>query len=199
MAVIPAQLGQDAAIVSQLALLRSALRRLRPWSGLMLLSAALVGCVPAHRSASWTLYPLQRNQPHDGLAVVSQPDGYGLHIWLETDTSKQGVCKPRWLVDPARLFNGNGTAPFSSGLATRAEFFEAVARKDVQRALKQQLEALCKARAPKAQWQWSEPPLTPEQVTVQTFPLVEEQDLLPSPYEVRQQEEELMNGAPPAS
>jgi hypothetical protein len=36
-------------------------------------------------------------------------------------------------------------------------------------------------------------------VKVQTFPLVEEQDLLPSPYEVRQQEEELMNGAPPAS
>jgi hypothetical protein len=102
-------------------------------------------------------------------------------------------------VDPARLFNGNGSAPFSSGLATRAEFFEAVARKDVQRMLKSQLEALCKARAPKAQWQWSEPPRKPADVKVQTFPLVEEQDLLPSPYEVRQQEEELMNGAPPAS
>ena len=31
----------------------------------------------------------------------------------------------RWLVDPARLFNGNGTAPFSSGVASRTEFFEA--------------------------------------------------------------------------
>jgi hypothetical protein len=28
---------------------------------------------------------------------------------------------------------------------------------------------------------------------------VEEQDLLPAPSEVRQEEEELMNGAPPAS
>ena len=165
----------------------------------MLLAAALVGCVPAHRSASWTIFPLQRSQPHDGLAVVSQPDGYGLHIWLETDTAQQGVCRPRWLADPARLFNGNGTAPFSSGLATRAEFFEAVARKDVQRALKHELEALCKARAPRSQWQWSEPPRSPAEVKVQTFPLVEEEDLLPSPYEVRQQEEELMNGAPPAS
>jgi hypothetical protein len=155
--------------------------------------------VPAHRHPTWAIYPLSRRLPHDGLAVVSQPDGYGLHIWLETDTSQQGVCKPRWLVDPARLFNGNGSAPFSSGLATRAEFFEAVARKDVQRALKRELEALCKTRAPRAQWQWSEPPRKAADVKVQTFPLVEEQDLLPSPYEVRQQEEELMNGAPPAS
>jgi hypothetical protein len=198
MAAALAELGQDAAIVSRLALLRPALHCPRCWSGL-LLAAALVGCVPAHRSASWALYPLQRNQPHDGLAVVSQPDGYGLHIWLETDTSQQGVCRPRWLADPARLFNGNGSAPFSSGLATRAEFFEAVARKDVQRALKHELEALCKARAPKAQWQWTEPPRKPADVKVQTFPLVEEQDLLPSPYEVRQQEEALMNGAAPAS
>ena len=198
MAAALAELGQDAAIVSRLALPRSALPRPCRWSGL-LIAAALVGCVPAHRSASWSIYPLQRTQPHDGLAVVSQPDGYGLHLWLETDTTQQGFCRPRWLVDPARLFNGNGSAPFSSGLATRAEFFEAVARKDVQRMLKSELEALCKARAPKAQWQWSEPPRKPADVKVQTFPLVEEQDLLPSPDEVRQQEEELMNGAPPAS
>ena len=67
--------------------------------------------------------------PHDGLAVVNQPDGYGLHIFLETDTSDPAMCRPRWLPDPARLFNGNGSTPFSSGLATRAEFFAAVARK----------------------------------------------------------------------
>jgi len=181
-------------------LILPALRRFR-CSGalLLLLAAAVAGCVPAHRSASWAIFPLQRTQPHDGLAVVSQPDGYGLHIWLETDTAQQGVCRPRWLVDPARLFNGNGSAPFSSGLATRAEFFEAVARKDVQRALKRELEALCKQRAPRAQWQWIDPPRKPADVKVQTFPLVEEQDLLRSPYEVRQEEEELMNGAPPAS
>ncbi len=177
-----------------------ALRRFRCSGGLLLLLAvAMAGCVPAHRSASWAIFPLQRNQPHDGLAVVSQPDGYGLHIWLETDTAQQGVCRPRWLVDPARLFNGNGSAPFSSGLATRAEFFEAVARKDVQRALKRELEALCQQRAPRAQWQWTDPPRKPADVKVQTFPLVEEQDLLPAPSEVRQEEEELMNGAPPAS
>ena len=53
--------------------------------------------------------PLQRYAPHDGLAVVNQPDGYGLHIFLETDTSDPAICRPRWLPDPARLFNGNGT------------------------------------------------------------------------------------------
>ena len=178
---------------------RSALCRSRIWSGLLLLTTALVGCVPAHRSASWAIYPLQRTQPHDGLAVVSQPDGYGLHLWLETDTSQRGICRPRWLVDPARLFNGNGSAPFSSGLATRAEFFAAVARRDVQRALKRELAALCEARAPRSQWVWSEPPRDVSQVKVQTFPLVEEQDLLPAPSEVRQQEQDLMNGATPAS
>jgi hypothetical protein len=155
----------------------------------------LTACVPAQRRPSWAIYPLPRAQPHDGLAVVSQPDGYGLHLWLETDTSQAGVCRPRWLADPARLFNGNGSAPFSSGLATRAEFFEAVARKDVRRALRRELQALCAARAPKARWQWSEPPRNPREIRVQTFPLVEEQDLLPPPSEVRQREEELLNGA----
>ena len=156
----------------------------------------LTACVPAQRRASWAIYPLQRAQPHDGLAVVSQPDGYGLHLWLDTDTTQEGVCRPRWLADPARLFNGNGTAPFSSGLATREEFFQAVARKDVRRALRRELQALCAARAPKAQWQWSEPPRTPAQIKVQTFPLVEEQDLLPPASEVRQREEELLRGSP---
>ena len=156
----------------------------------------LLGCVPAQRRPTWAIYPLQRSRPHDGLAVVSQPDGYGVHLWLATDTTQAGVCRPRWLADPARLFNGNGTAPFSSGLATREEFFQAVARKDVRRALRRELQALCAARAPKAQWQWSEPPRTPAQIKVQTFPLVEEQDLLPPASEVRQREEELLRGSP---
>ena len=80
--------------------------------------------------------------PHDGVAVVNQPDGYGVHIYLETDTSFPGVCRPRWLPDPARLFNGNGSTPFSSGLATREEFFDAVARRDVRSLLKSELNAL---------------------------------------------------------
>ena len=127
----------------------------------------MAGCVPADRRPTWRLFPLQRQQPHDGLAVVSQPDGYGLHIWLETDTRRQGVCRPRWLPDPARLFNGNGSHPFSSGLASREEFFAAVARRDVRRALRRELEALCLSRAPRSTWEWIEPPLNPSQVTVE--------------------------------
>ena len=139
--------------------------------------------MPAHRSATWTIYPLQRAQPHDGLAVVNQPDGYGLHIWLSTDTREAGVCKPRWLVDPARLFNGNGSRPFSTGLASRQEFFEAVNRQDVQRALRQELKALCRRRAPKARWQWTVPPRSAAEVSAPTFPMLEERDLLSPPEE----------------
>jgi hypothetical protein len=163
-----------------------------------LLALLLSSCVPAQRRASWAIYPLQRSQPHDGLAVVSQPDGYGVHLWLATDTTEKAVCRPRWLVDPARLFNGNGSAPFSSGLATRQEFFAVVARKDVQRALRRELEALCHSRAPRSQWRWSEPPRGPAQVKEPSFPLVEERDLLPPPSEVRQREEALL-GAPSTS
>ncbi len=139
--------------------------------------------MPAHRSATWTIYPLQRAQPHDGLAVVNQPDGYGLHIWLSTDTREAGVCKPRWLVDPARLFNGNGSRPFSTGLASRQEFFEAANRQDVQRALRQELKALCRERAPKARWQWTVPPRSAAEVSAPTFPMLEERDLLSPPEE----------------
>ena len=165
----------------------------------LVLAGPLAGCVPAQRRPSWAIYPLQRSQPHDGLAVVSQPDGYGVHLWLATDTTQPGVCRPRWLADPARLFNGNGTAPFSSGLATRAEFFAVVARKDVQRALRRELQALCQGRAPRAEWRWSEPPRSPAQVKQPSFPMVEEQDLLPPASEIRQQEEAILQGAPPAT
>jgi len=161
-----------------------------------LLGLALSACVPAHRRASWRLYPLQRNQPHDGLAVVSQPDGYGLHIWLETDTREAGICRPRWVVDGARLFNGNGSAPFSSGLATRAEWFEAVARKDVRSALRRELEALCRDRAPRSTWQWTEPPRSAAEVKPEPFPLLEEKHLLADPEQVRRQEEAMEKAAP---
>jgi hypothetical protein len=94
---------------------------LASWAALLLIGA-LTACGPAQQWPSWRIYPLQRSQPHDGLAVVNQPDGYGLHLWLETDTSVAGLCKPRWVIDGSRLFNGNGTVPFSSGLASRQEF-----------------------------------------------------------------------------
>ena len=115
--------------------------------------------------------------------MVNQPDGYGLHIYLETDTSFSGVCRPRWLPDPARLFNGNGSSPFSSGLATRQEFFDAVARSDVRALLKGELRALCLARAPEDRWQWTEPPRKEEQVVPVQLPSLEEEDLLTNPVE----------------
>ena len=168
------------------------MRRGLGWLGLLM----LVGCAPPSESPSWKVFPLQRNTPHDGLAVVNQPDGYGIHVFLETDTSDPAVCRPRWLPDPARLFNGNGSTPFSSGLATRMEFFAAVARKDVTSALQQELEALCQARAPKASWVWSEPPRTEGEVVPLQLPALEEADLLTNPVEELKRVEELLQDQP---
>ena len=60
-----------------------------------LLALALLGCVPAHRSATWTIYPLQRSQPHDGLAVVNQPDGYGLQLQIVAISSNSTITHPQ--------------------------------------------------------------------------------------------------------
>jgi len=155
--------------------------RLRLFWGLALLLAACGA--PDAEPPSWRVFPLQRYGPHDGVAVVNQPDGYGLHVYLETDTSFPGVCRPRWLPDPARLFNGNGSTPFSSGLATRQEFFDAVARRDVRDLLEEELEALCQARAPEDRWQWTEPPLSDDQVVPVQLPSLEQEDLLTNPVE----------------
>ena len=164
-----------------------------------LIGTALLGaCVPAHRHPSWAIYPLQRRLPHDGLAVVSQPDGYGLHIWIDTDTRQSGSCKPRWNVDAARLFNGNGTAPFSSGLAPRQEFFIAVARADVRRALRSLSEALCRERAPRSTFTWLEPPRNVGEIKPEPYPLLDEPDLLSDPNAVLEQEESLLQPAPTA-
>ena len=149
------------------------------WAVALLLGA----CAAPKEPPSWRLFPLQRHVPHDGVAVVNQPDGFGLHIYLETDTSFPGVCRPRWLPDPARLFNGNGSTPFSSGLATRQEFFDAVARSDVRALLKGELKALCLARAPEDRWQWTEPPRKEDQVVPVQLPALEEEDLLTDPVE----------------
>ena len=163
----------------------------------LLLLGPLTACVPAHRHPSWAIYPLQRRVPHDGLAVVSQPDGYGLHLWIDTDTSSKGICRPRWNADPARLFNGNGSHPFSSGLATREEFCEAVGRADVRRALRQQSEALCRDRAPRSRFAWREPPRSKDAIQAETYPLLEEPDLLSDPNAVLEQEQRLLNGQQP--
>ncbi|MFM8525832.1 MAG: hypothetical protein ACKOCM_09465 [Cyanobacteriota bacterium] len=156
----------------------------------------LTACVPAQLRPSWRIYPLQRQQPHDGLAVVSQPDGYGLHLWLETDTGDAGVCRPRWIADVPRLFNGNGTAPFSSGLATRAEFFAAVARPDVLRVLRREMEQLCALRAPGRTWQWREPPREAAQLRAPGFSLQEERPASEDSERIRRQEAALLQGRP---
>ncbi|WP_315859042.1 hypothetical protein [Cyanobium sp. A1C-AMD] len=158
----------------------------------------LSACVPAHRHPTWAIYPLQRRMAHDGLAVVSQPDGYGLHIWIDTDTRQSGRCQPRWSADAARLFNGNGTAPFSSGLAPRQEFFQAVARQDVRRALRQQSQALCQQQSPRSSFSWVEPPRNAAEIKPEPYPLLEEADLLSDPNAVLEQEERLLNPAPTA-
>ena len=155
-------------------------------------SLLLVACSAPKEPPSWRLFPLQRYTPNDGVAVVNQPDGYGLHIYLETDTSFPGVCRPRWLPDPARLFNGNGSTPFSSGLATRQEFFDAVARRDVRALLEKELESLCQARAPQDRWQWTEPPLKEEQVVPVQLPSLEEEDLLTNPMEELERARQLL-------
>ncbi len=154
----------------------------------------LAACVPAQRRPSWAIYPLPRQGPGDGLAVVNQPDGYGLHVWLGIDTRSSGICRPRWSADAARLFNGNGSAPFSSGLATRAEFFAAVARPDVRRALRQESERLCQRLEPRRSFQWLEPPRQASDLQPERWPLLEEPQLLPDPETLRQQEEQLLQG-----
>ena len=168
------------------------MRRARVLAGLILLG----GCSTPADPPSWRAFPLQRHEPHDGVAVVNQPDGYGLHIFLETDTTFAGVCRPRWLPDPARLFNGNGSTPFSSGLATRAEFFAAVSRRDVRDLLARELEQLCRQRAPGDRWQWIEPPSTPDQVIPVQLPALEERELLVSPVEELRRVEQLLRDQP---
>ena len=163
--------------------------RLRLFWGVVLLLGA---CAAPKEPPSWRLFPLQRHSPHDGVAVVNQPDGYGLHIYLETDTSFRGVCRPRWLPDPARLFNGNGSTSFSSGLATREEFFNAVARRDVRALLKSELKALCQSRAPEDRWQWTEPPRSDDQVVPVQLPSLEEEDLLTNPVEELKRSRQLL-------
>jgi hypothetical protein len=156
----------------------------------------LVSCGVSSEPPSWRIFALQRHGAHDGLAVVNQPDGYGIHIFLETDTSDRAVCQPRWLPDAARLFNGNGSTPFSSGLASRDEFFDAVARGDVVKALQGELKQLCALREPKAQWIWTTPPRSEAEVIPVELPALEEEDLLTNPVEELKRLKELMKHQP---
>lgn len=162
-------------------------------SGLLL--ALLTAACSAPDRPSWKVFPLSRRMPHDGLAVVSQPDGYGLHLFLETDTSAADLCTPRWFPDAARLFNGNGTAPFSAGLVPRDEFFAVVRRSDVLEALEVELKALCQERAPGARWQWIAPPSAESEVVPVQLPAYEQDDLLTDPAEEQRREDALLDDA----
>ena len=169
--------------------------------GVLLLSGLVIGLVSCGVSSeppSWRIFVLQRHAAHDGLAVVNQPDGYGIHIVLETDTSDRDVCQPRWLPDAARLFNGNGTTPFSSGLASRSEFFQAVTRRDVLRALQGELKQLCALRAPESRWTWTKPPRSEAEVIPVELPALEEEDLLTNPVEELKRLKQLMKNQPEA-
>jgi len=49
---------------------------------------------------------LQRSNPTTAWRG-QQPDGYGLHLWLETDTTTRGRVRTRWLPGcDAACFNG---------------------------------------------------------------------------------------------
>ena len=157
-----------------------------------LLAVLLVGCVPADQRPSGRVYRLQRHHPNDGLAVVSRPGGEGLHIWIETDTSQPGLCRPRWLPDAARLRGGNGPHPTSFGLAPRQEFFQAQARGRVRLALRHQAEALCRQRAPASAFVWEPPPRTAAAFRPPMLPLLEEPDLLSDPRAIRRAEKRLL-------
>lgn len=160
--------------------------------GVPLVALLLAGCVPADQRPSGKVYPLPRHQPHDGLAVVTRAGGKGLHIWIETDTSRPGVCRPRWLPDAARLRGGNGPTPTSFGLAPRQEFFLAQERGRVRLALRRQAEGLCRQRAPGNVFVWQPPPRTAAQHRPPVLPLLEEPELLSDPRAIRRAEKTLL-------
>ncbi|MEB3200674.1 MAG: hypothetical protein VKK62_09140, partial [Synechococcaceae cyanobacterium] len=94
--------------------------------------------------------------------------------------------------DAARLFNGNGSAPFSSGLATRQEFYAAMQRSPVRWALRRQMEALCRLRSPRSDFVWTEPPRHPSQFRPTPLASLEEQHLLSDPKAIQRAEQQLL-------
>ena len=164
----------------------------RPLLAVPLVAVLLAGCVPAAQRPSGWVYPLPRHQSHDGLAVVTRPGGEGLHICIETDTSRPGVCRPRWLPDAARLRGGDGPAPTSFGLAPRQEFFLAQERGAVRLALRRQAEGLCRQRAPASVFVWEPPPRTAAEFRPPVLPLLEEPELLSDPRAIRRAEKRLL-------
>ena len=156
------------------------------------LALLLAGCMPAAERASWRIYPLPRHRPGDGLAVVTRPRGEGLHLWLDVHTGERGLCEPIWNPDGARLQGGDGALPRSMGRAPREEFFQAMAHGPVRLALRQQMERLCRERAPESAFRWQPPPRVPRDLPPERLPLLEARDLLSHPRAVRRAEKILL-------
>ncbi|MFM7652890.1 MAG: hypothetical protein ACKO5M_08230, partial [Vulcanococcus sp.] len=80
----------------------------------------------------------------------------------------------------------------STGLAPRAEFFAALGHGPLRLVLRQQFEALCCRRAPRAEFVWVEPPRSPRVVRSAPLPLWEERALLSNPKAVKRAEKRLL-------
>lgn len=171
---------------------RSRLRRRLARIAALLLLVPAAGCVPANERSSGRVFPLPRHEPHDGLAVVTRPGGEGLHVYLDTDTRYAGSCAPRWHVEAARLSNGDGPSPTSTGRVAAAEFFTALQRGRVRQALRREMEALCRTRAPGRWFVWREPPRSPAQVSLDPLPPLEDAQMLSHPTAVRRAEKQLL-------
>lgn len=165
----------------------------RPLVALLVgLSLLLVGCQPASQRSSGRLFPLPRQHPDDALAVVTRPGGEGLQIWLDPDTSRPGICRPRWNPDAARLRGGDGPRPVAGGRAPRAEFYAAMARGEVRWQLRRQFTSLCRRVAPRRAFLWSEPPRSAAQFRPPAPLKLEERHLLSHPNAVRRAEKRLL-------
>ena len=158
----------------------------------LLLLLPSTGCVPAGERSSGRVFPLPRHTPHDGLAVVTRPGGEGLHLYLDTDTRHPGSCSPRWHVEAARLRDGDGPRPTSTGRVAAAEFFTALQRGRVRQALRREMEALCRSRAPRRWFVWREPPRSPAEVVLEPLPPLEDAQMLSHPTAVRRAEKQLL-------
>ena len=163
---------------------RSRLRRRLALTAALLLLVPAAGCVPANERSSGRVFPLPRHEPHDGLAVVTRPGGEGLHVYLDTDTRHPGSC--------SRLSNGDGHSPTSTGRVAAAEFFTALQRGRVRQALRREMEALCRTRAPGRWFVWREPPRSPAQVSLDPLPPLEDAQMLSHPTAVRRAEKQLL-------
>ncbi|MFM7267003.1 MAG: hypothetical protein ACKOZT_00235 [Cyanobium sp.] len=178
------------------------------WLPIACLALLCGACVRPAQTSSGLVLPLMRHTPGDGLAVINGPGGRGIHIWLDPDTSRPGICRPRWIPDPARLVEVGGPGRAHPGMGTRLstpgrefliggraprqEFFQALRRGPVRLALRRQMAQLCRERAPGSRFLWRQPPRNEAEVPPVLQPLWEEEHLLSNPRAVRRSEKQLL-------